>query len=169
MLGSSPVMTASTDSYDTDGAIDELEKAVVRRRDDINEQWDQLSPATQLSVAEVAEYLGVSLGHVYNAIAAGHLAAIRLPGKGKGIFRVAKRDVDSYVQSCRVQATPRSIRPTTPPSDGKFFQHLQATWLSEPSPQSNADPHLQDACNARPSGSWNGPTKQRPSSNRSRP
>ncbi len=69
-------------------------------------RWEQLPDSTQLTIAEVAEILRISLSQVRNAIRAGRLKANRFGGKGKGIYRIEKRWIEEYKKNSLFQPTP---------------------------------------------------------------
>jgi excisionase family DNA binding protein len=55
-----------------------------------------------LTVREVAGLLRVSQNCVYELVAKGKVAAYRV-GAGRGTIRIRPEDVESYLQSCRVE------------------------------------------------------------------
>lgn len=136
----------------------------------IAERWDELPDAANLTVAEVASYLRVARGHIYNAIHSRHLAASQLSGTGRGIYRIQKRAVTRWLEDSRVETSPRLPNPAQkPPQQDKSrpFKHLKASWLHAQPPEEDGG-LLKDARSAQSSASLNGPSTQRSPSGRSR-
>lgn len=125
--------------------------------------WDHLPGCTYFTIAEVGRILRVSQSHVRNAIESGQLAALLLPGQGRGTYRVTKQAVVDYQERSHVQ--PRMTRKshTAKQSVGSFFKHLKPTWLPGASRPQDAHAAQQDARNARSCGLIRGPSKVKPS------
>ena len=66
-------------------------------------------PPNLLTVNEVAERLGISVSLVYQMVESGKLTVLRI-GNGRGTIRFHPEDLESYLNTCRVQAT----QPETP-------------------------------------------------------
>jgi excisionase family DNA binding protein len=61
--------------------------------------YDALPAWYELTIGEAASVLRVSQGHVRNAVAMGLLRAARLAGRGRGVWRVRKADLEAYRQA----------------------------------------------------------------------
>lgn len=61
-----------------------------------------------LTVKEVAGRLKVSQACVYQLVAEQKLAHVRI-GCGRGAIRIAERDLESFLESCRVEPSGTSI------------------------------------------------------------
>jgi excisionase family DNA binding protein len=81
------------------------------------------SPDVLWTIKEVAARLRVAPNTVRNAIEAGHLGALRLPGKGRGIFRIPENAVREYVEShvYRPQCTEKAAAPMK----GRPLRHIK--------------------------------------------
>jgi len=113
----------------------------MRRSVDLT-SWRELPDATQFTIKEVAEILRVSPNQVRNAIREGFLRAFQLKAKGRGTYRVEKRDLEEYLGGCLV-GTPSPDRKRPPRiSGGRLLTHLEPTWLpgSSPRPASRSQP-----------------------------
>lgn len=60
-------------------------------------------PNQLYTVKEVASMLHVSISSVYALVERGLLAAYRI-GVGRGAIRISNDDLDSFLESCRVQS-----------------------------------------------------------------
>lgn len=72
-----------------------------------------------LTIKEFAELVGISLSSAYQAVHSGELSTYRL-GARKGAIRIARNDVQAYLDHRRVETT-RS-QPKSPP---RALKHLK--------------------------------------------
>ena len=66
-----------------------------------------------LSVKQVAEQLGVSVGLVYGLVATGKLGCYRV-GNGRGVIRFTQEHVASYLAGTANNQEPRKAPPRLP-------------------------------------------------------
>ncbi len=76
---------------------------------------------TVLTVADVAERLGVSISLVYELVSQKLIACYRV-GSGRGTIRFAEADIDAYLQSRKqsVPGAPVAKPRKRPPASGWF-------------------------------------------------
>lgn len=71
-------------------------------------------PKRLLTVAEVADWLSVSGSLVYQLVDSGNLPVHRI-GNGRGAIRFRSEDIESYIDSCRLEKQrPKSTRKIRP-------------------------------------------------------
>lgn len=75
------------------------------------------------TIREVAARLRVAPNTVRNAIEAGHLGALRLPGRGRGILRIPENAVREYLES-HVYQPQRSKRAASSPK-GRPLRYIK--------------------------------------------
>ncbi len=82
-----------------------------------------------LSVAQVAEELGISEGLVYGWCQSGRLPHLRLGGKRKrGCIRITQADLDAFLATCRREAPPVEPSPMPrgkAPRDDSFSAYYE--------------------------------------------
>jgi excisionase family DNA binding protein len=81
------------------------------------------SPDILWTIKEVAARLRVAPNTVRNAIEAGHLGALRLPGKGRGIFRIPENAVREYLEGNVYR--PQRTKPAAAPLKGRPLRHIK--------------------------------------------
>lgn len=116
-------------------------------------RWEDLPDSTYLTIAEVCRLLRVSARHVQNAVTAGRLEAVRLAGRGRGVYRIEKRAVVRYVRGGTVRTPRVTPRQRAQQADGQFLRHLKPTWLHGPLPLPGV-PAPQPDGRSTPSSEW---------------
>ena len=85
-----------------------------------------------LTVKQVSERLGVSLGCVYQLVAAGRVQHIRV-GLGRGTIRIREDSVDAYIESVTLTERDKDEKPPRRAASSKkgVFRHLDAERLTD--------------------------------------
>ena len=132
--------------------------STAKQKDQLNlAEWESLPDGFLLTIAEVAEILRCdSDSHVRNAIKYGHLKALRLPGKGKGNYRVRKSRLVEYLEDSELDDTAARREETSRQVRGKPFKHIEPTWLHEPSQRQDGRSGRSGGRNARSRGGSSG-------------
>jgi excisionase family DNA binding protein len=84
--------------------------------------------ASWYTVEEIAQLLKISRSNVYQLTERGKLAAHRI-GIGRGTIRVAKSDLDAYLQSVRYQVPVLPSNNRSRATRPSLFRHIDVSQL----------------------------------------
>ena len=102
--------------------------------------WEQRPSSYVFTLSEVAAIFRCSQGHILNAIRRGRLAALKLEGKGHGVWRIEKRSLVAYLGASKYE--PRvdraGRRKSTGQAGGSLLRHLDPVSLRGALPQQGA-------------------------------